>query len=165
MDTAKKEANKAVKLDNGKPKLSLIHPEMLALFLNDRKKKGVGKLIDAMLNVSRAAHADNNELFVAYIEASISNLIDFACGESRALVELTRAMEYGASKPEYGRNNWKKGMEWSRLADAALRHGLAILDGEDVDADSGNTHLAHMLGSIHMLFGNYHEEIGTNDLY
>lgn len=154
----------AVKLDNGKRKLSLIHPVMLEQLLSSKTPQGM-HISMAMMSVSRAAHAGNKDELVAHLEAAISHIIKY-CGSGRSAIELTAiAMEYGANKPEYGRNNWKKGMEWSRLADAALRHGLDIVEGEEVDKDSGNPHIAHMLASIHMLLGSYDLETGTNDLY
>ena len=83
----------------------------------------------------------------------------------QSIEQLAIAMEYGEAKPEYGRNNWKKGMQWSRYLDAAMRHGLKILAGEAVDPDSGNRHVAHMLGSIHMFIGNMALGVGENDIF
>lgn len=57
------------------------------------------------------------------------------------LVEISRVLEYGAEK--YGPNNWRKGLAWSRLIAAALRHLTAFNDGEDLDEESGLSHLAH----------------------
>jgi hypothetical protein len=56
---------------------------------------------------------------------------------------------YGAGK--YGRFNFKKGIEHTRLADACLRHLTAYLDGEDLDPESGVSHLGHALASLAML--------------
>ena len=59
----------------------------------------------------------------------------------QALVAEAQVMAFGAER--YGRDNWRGGMEWSRLTDAALRHITAFVDGEDVDPESGLHHLAH----------------------
>src|SRR5437899_3061811 len=48
-------------------------------------------------------------------------------------------LAFGAKK--YAAHNWRKGMAWSRLGDAAMRHLLAWLDGEDVDPETGLSHL------------------------
>lgn len=68
---------------------------------------------------------------------------------SEAVEETAIALTYGANK--YGRHNYKKGMKHSRLYDAAMRHLLAYNKGEDIDAESGNSHLAHAAASIAML--------------
>jgi hypothetical protein len=58
-----------------------------------------------------------------------------------ALIEDALVLRFGAEK--YGRDNWRKGMDWSRLIDAALRHITAFNDGENRDPESGCHHLAH----------------------
>ena len=154
--------NEAVKLDQGKRKLSLIHPSVMGIMLTSGGKT---RLKDAIYHLSEAAHTDTDGGFIAFIYQALADIVSHVGDEATALELMTIAMEYGANKPEYGRNNWKKGMEWSRLVDAAQRHGLAILAGEDVDKDSGNPHVAHMLASIHMLLGNHAMKVGTNDIY
>ena len=163
MDTAKK--NGAVKEDEGKRKISLIIPEMLDILLpvNDSPAQVFAR--KGILELAKAAHAKERTDLIIHLNEAI------CCGkmmcqfDTDAVKFTCLAMEYGANKPEYGRNNWKKGMEWSRLVDAGLRHGLAILEGEEIDQDSGNPHVAHMLASIHMLLGNHALNVGTNDLY
>lgn len=66
-----------------------------------------------------------------------------------ALEEEAAVMEFGAAK--YGRYNYKKGFEYSRLIDAALRHIQAFNDGEDLDPESGKSHLAHARCCLGML--------------
>lgn len=58
-----------------------------------------------------------------------------------ALTNIAQIMAYGAEK--YGRNNWQKGLEWTRLLDAALRHLYAFASGQDADEESGLPHVAH----------------------
>ena len=52
----------------------------------------------------------------------------------QALEAEAQVMAFGANK--YGRDNWRGGMDWTRLSDAALRHITAFVDGEDVDPES-----------------------------
>ena len=59
-----------------------------------------------------------------------------------AIVAEAEVLGFGAQK--YAAHNWRKGMKWSRLGDAALRHLLAWIDGEDVDPETGLSHLAHL---------------------
>lgn len=59
-----------------------------------------------------------------------------------------RAVEKEAEVLEFGKNkydswNWASGIAWSRLLDAVLRHVYAYADGEDLDPESGISHLAH----------------------
>ena len=55
--------------------------------------------------------------------------------------EIVAVMTYGAKK--YAPYNWTKGMSWSRVYAAALRHLSAWFNGEDKDKDTGLSHLAH----------------------
>jgi dATP/dGTP diphosphohydrolase len=59
-----------------------------------------------------------------------------------ALMRIAEVMGFGAKK--YGSHNWRAGIAWSRVSDAALRHLLAWKDGEDKDPESGLNHLAHL---------------------
>lgn len=58
-----------------------------------------------------------------------------------ALEAEATVLGFGADK--YGVYNWRKGMDWMRLVDAALRHIYAFADGETFDPESGEHHLAH----------------------
>ena len=58
-----------------------------------------------------------------------------------ALEAEATVLGFGADK--YGVYNWRKGMDWMRLVDAALRHIYAFADGETYDPESGEHHLAH----------------------
>lgn len=62
---------------------------------------------------------------------------------------MAQAFTYGAGK--YGRHNYREGIDYSRLADACMRHLSAYMDGETVDEESGNNHLFHALASLAML--------------
>ncbi len=59
-----------------------------------------------------------------------------------ALNEIGKVLAFGAKK--YDSHNWRKGLKWSRVAGAAMRHLLAWLGGENVDPESGISHLAHL---------------------
>ncbi len=66
-----------------------------------------------------------------------------------ALFEEAKVLEYGAKK--YGKNNFKDGMDWSRLIDASFRHLLAFANKEDVDQESQLSHLAHVKANMSIL--------------
>jgi hypothetical protein len=82
---------------------------------------------------------------------------------TRALSEVAQVLTYGAQK--YDAHNWRKGMAWSRLSDATLRHFFAFNDGIDVDKESGLLHLAHASCDILFLLEYYLKSIGTDDRY
>lgn len=67
-----------------------------------------------------------------------------------AAIELMgQAMTYGASK--YGQFNYLGGISSIRLLSAALRHIFAYLKGEDLDPESGISHIGHALACLGML--------------
>lgn len=52
-----------------------------------------------------------------------------------------------------GKNNWKKGFKYSRSGAAALRHIFSFFDNEDLDPESGLSHIAHAIASLeHLLY-------------
>lgn len=55
--------------------------------------------------------------------------------------QIATVLGFGAQK--YAAHNWRQGMDWSRLVGAALRHLTAFNDGEDLDPESGLSHIAH----------------------
>ena len=62
------------------------------------------------------------------------------------LEELGRALTYGAEK--YGKYNYRKGMEWSKVLDSLLRHINSFRKGEDFDIESGLPHLSLAMCNI-----------------
>lgn len=68
---------------------------------------------------------------------------------SSALYGLAKVMEYGSTK--YDDHNWRKGMKWSKPYACAMRHLLKWYEGEEVDHESGQSHLYHVLANITML--------------
>lgn len=80
-----------------------------------------------------------------------------------ALEEEAKVMEFG--KQKYGTHNWRAGMDFSRLMDAALRHMYAFADGEDVDKETGLSHLAHARCCMAFLLEYQGVKIGTDDRF
>lgn len=66
-----------------------------------------------------------------------------------AIEEEAKALAFGANK--YGRYNFREGIEYTRLIDAALRHILAIADGEDLDEESQCFHAGNARANLGML--------------
>ena len=80
-----------------------------------------------------------------------------------AVLAEAEVLAFGAQK--YARDNWRKGMDWTRLSDAALRHILAWVDGEDRDGETGISHLAHARCCLGFLLEYEKFDIGTDDRY
>lgn len=68
-----------------------------------------------------------------------------------AIEQIGQVLAFGANK--YGAHNWRGGINYSRLLDAALRHLYAFADGEDNDPESGLSHIAHAGCNIVFLLG------------
>jgi hypothetical protein len=60
-----------------------------------------------------------------------------------ALQAVARVYAFGAEK--YDRHNWRKGYAWHLSYDAVQRHLMAFWAGEDLDPESGEPHLAHVV--------------------
>jgi hypothetical protein len=65
---------------------------------------------------------------------------------SSMLLEVGEVLTFGAEK--YTAHNWRNGIHLSRLTSAALRHILAFNEGEDMDEESGLSHLAHAICNL-----------------
>jgi hypothetical protein len=58
-----------------------------------------------------------------------------------ALEQIVLVLKYGAQK--YAPRNWELGMAWSRPFGALIRHAQSWFRGEDVDPETGLSHMAH----------------------
>jgi Domain of unknown function (DUF5664) len=72
-------------------------------------------------------------------------------------------LAFGAKK--YSAHNWRDGFKWSRLIDAAMRHLTAFSDGEDLDPETGLSHVAHLRCCTGFLLEHIVHELGTDDRY
>jgi hypothetical protein len=73
-----------------------------------------------------------------------------SCVSAPVLFELGVAMQEGASK--YGRHNYRAiGVRGSVYYDAALRHLMSWWEGEDIDPDSGLSHVTKAIASLVVL--------------
>ena len=65
------------------------------------------------------------------------SMVDLKCLEPCA-----RVLEYGAKK--YARDNWKKGMDVSKIVDSLLRHIGDLQAGKTIDEESGQLIIGHI---------------------
>lgn len=80
-----------------------------------------------------------------------------------SLFKVADVLNYGASK--YGKYNFRKGLAFTRLTDAALRHIYKWLDGENLDEESGKCHIAHAATNLIMLLALMKDHPSLDDRY
>lgn len=78
-----------------------------------------------------------------------------------AIKAMARGFGYGADK--YEAYNWCKGLSTSRLYAATMRHLTAWWEGEEMDPESGLSHLDHVLCCAAMLEGTVTGGLGEDD--
>lgn len=85
--------------------------------------------------------------------------------EWAAINQVGLVMTHGARK--YADHNWRKGIHYSRIKGACLRHLLAYAQGEAMDPESGLPHLAHLACELLFILQFEIEGRGSmlNDLY
>lgn len=54
---------------------------------------------------------------------------------------VSRVLGFGARK--YAADNWRDGIAYRRLISACLRHVTSFMEGEDLDPETGLSHLDH----------------------
>lgn len=77
------------------------------------------------------------------------------------LLGVGAILTFGAKK--YADRNWEKGMDWSRLYGATLRHLVAWESGEECDPESGKSHLWHAACDIAFLMAYEVRGVGNDD--
>lgn len=75
--------------------------------------------------------------------------IDLSIVPLAAMESIAKGLTYGAQK--YGRYNYFKGHRTTQLIAACLRHLAAYNEGEDLDTESGNSHIDHAIATLAML--------------
>lgn len=63
--------------------------------------------------------------------------------DAYAMEELAKVLTFGSQK--YAAHNWRSGLSISRLCAALLRHTFSFLRGEDIDPETGLSHIAHAM--------------------
>jgi Domain of unknown function (DUF5664) len=127
----------------GKPNLHLIPLGLLAAHAGARTET-VGYALALRYLGDYQALQD-----VRHLYAAIDNLASTAGSVAAVWAECADVFTYGLKK--YAAWNWAKGMPWSVPLACAGRHLLAILAGEETDAESGLPHRGHVMCNIVML--------------
>lgn len=85
--------------------------------------------------------SDKHEQALRYNEGKAQwHLVDF-----KSLEPLVRVLEYGAKK--YAPNNWKKGAPKEQYLDCIMRHLVEVMDGNELDAESKQHHMGHIMAN------------------
>ena len=77
------------------------------------------------------------------------------------LFGTARILDFGRKK--YDAYNWAKGMAWSRVFSALMRHMWKWWRGEAVDAETGESHLLHASCCLMFLYEYSTHRLGTDD--
>src|SRR4051812_28218775 len=102
----------------------------------------------------KAAHAALVELAAWQATGAVGSLYAALRALGNPFHECAAVLDYGRRK--YAAWNWAKGMPWSVCVGCAARHFEKILvDGEDLDPESGLTHRGHLACNLVFLIA-YH---------
>lgn len=80
------------------------------------------------------------------------------------MVGVAKVQAYGHKKYK-DFNNYRKGMEASRQCSCIIRHVMAYMNGEDLDPESGESHIAHAATRCMFLLQNIHDKVVIDDRY
>jgi hypothetical protein len=75
---------------------------------------------------------------------------------------LAEVLTFGANK--YADRNWEKGMDWSRCLGSLKRHLQCWEEGQQTDAETGISHLDHIICNAYFLSTYEKRGIGNNDI-
>lgn len=81
----------------------------------------------------------------------------------RPLFEVAKVLGFGAQK--YGAHNYRDGFDWSRLTSSSLRHIYQFNEGENVDPETGVSHIAHAICGLLFLLEHQISGLGNDDRY
>jgi Domain of unknown function (DUF5664) len=123
------------------------------------EKPKIGKVGGAKRLTEYIRSLKNNESGLKY-DSGKSPLSLIPGSGLRAIGEV---LSYG--KKKYNAHNWRKGIEHSRLLDAAMRHLSYVCDGELIDKESGLRHLAHAATNLIFLLDMQETHPELDDLY
>lgn len=71
------------------------------------------------------------------------NKVEWSLVDWKSLEPMVKVLMYGSKK--YAPDNWKKGQDLRSLSSCLMRHLVAFMDGEDIDPESGEHHLGHVM--------------------
>ena len=126
-----------------------------------------------VLNTAKKIMQENSSIFerlAAVEKKELEGAMKFDNGKSpvsliprSALIGAANVLQMG--KKKYSAHNWRKGMDWSRLVDATMRHLMLWNEGVDLDEESKLNHLHHSLVNLMFLCEYQEKNLGNDDRY
>ena len=98
-------------------------------------------VLSSAVNSSEEPHAKKND--------KRDNKIPLEYLRLDGISEMCEVFAFGATK--YGKDNYLLGHHVDQLTAAALRHILAYQSGEELDPESGKSHIGHAQACLSML--------------
>lgn len=135
------EINKAVELVCGQPVME-VDPSLF--------EKGQTKMPSGQQLTTGGVKHDKSKRRLDLVPPSLTNAV-------------ARILEFGAEK--YGDNNWRQGLQWSRIYAALQRHLSDFWSGQDTDLESKLPHLYHAACNIAFLIEFYEQRKDLDDRY
>jgi hypothetical protein len=88
------------------------------------------------------------------------NKLEWSLVDFKSLEPMVRVLMYGKKKYTKdgvsGAHNWKKGMSKAKILDSMLRHVTALVNGEEIDSESGESHIGAI--GCNMMFYSYYTQ-------
>lgn len=84
---------------------------------------------------------------------------------SKPLVGAAKVLTIAAKNGKYELHNWRKGIAFSRLYAAALRHMLKFNDNIDLDEETGLSHIHHAICNLMFLAEMWETRKDLDDRY
>lgn len=72
----------------------------------------------------------------------------------KSMEPMVQVLEFGAKK--YEEENWKKPMDKTQILNSAIRHLIAMMNGEENDPESGLPHVGHLM--CNSMFYSFHSK-------
>lgn len=92
------------------------------------------------------------------------NKINWSLMPFEAVEEIAKVLEFGAKKYEAWNFTKNGGMQHTRIINSCLRHIFAYMRGQDLDPESGLSHLAHAgCNILFLLYYKRYPQIFTKD--
>lgn len=112
--------------------------------LHDAQKK-LDDLTDKQLELSVIAQEIERKKAEGEAEAMRFNdgKVEWSLVDFKSIEPMVRVLEYGSEK--YSKDNWKKGMDVTKMMESLLRHSFSFLSGETEDQESGISHIGHVM--------------------
>lgn len=140
-DVNSEEKGSGARYNVGKPSYEYLNLENLIDVIECDYDFATQSQLWALEVLCRLAQFQRRELDASEMLVALCDLSDMEAS--------TYVWQYGAQK--YAAWNWAKGMAWSVPIGCIIRHAIAVLQGEEIDPESGQTHIGHISCNLQML--------------